>query len=69
MNFEERALDMIACKYAIKANHRLNLTEMQDLINKVWEMEKNGIRTCPHGRPIRIEFSKDEIEKMFKRKL
>ena len=69
LNFEERALDMIACKYAIKANHRLNLTEMQDLINKVWEMEKNGIRTCPHGRPIRIEFSKDEIEKMFKRKL
>ena len=69
LNFEERALDMIACKYAIKANHKLNLTEMQDLINKVWDMDKNGIRTCPHGRPIRIEFSKDEIEKMFKRKL
>ncbi|MBQ3573001.1 MAG: DNA mismatch repair endonuclease MutL [Clostridia bacterium] len=69
LDFEERALDMIACKYAIKANHRLNLTEMQDLINKVWDMDKRGIRTCPHGRPIRIEFSKDEIEKMFKRKL
>ncbi len=69
LNFEERALDMIACKYAIKANHKLNLTEMQDLINKVWDMDRKGIRTCPHGRPIRIEFSKDEIEKMFKRKL
>lgn len=69
LNFEERALDMIACKYAIKANHKLNLTEMQDLIDKVWDMDRNGIKTCPHGRPIRIEFSKDEIEKMFKRKL
>lgn len=69
MNFEERALDMIACKYAIKANHKLNISEMQDLIEKVWDMEKKGIRTCPHGRPIKIEFSKDEVEKMFKRKL
>ncbi len=68
-DFEERALDMIACKYAIKANHRLNLAEMQDLIQKVWEMDNAGIRTCPHGRPIRIEFTKDEIEKLFKRKL
>lgn len=68
-DFEERALDMIACKYAIKANHKLNVAEMQDLIYKVWEMEANGIKTCPHGRPIRIEFSKDDIEKMFKRKL
>lgn len=69
LNFEERALDMIACKYAIKANQRLSLAEMQDLIDKVWNMDKNGVRTCPHGRPIRIEFSKDEIEKMFKRRL
>lgn len=68
-DFEERALDMIACKYAIKANHKLNIAEMQDLINKVWSLEADGIRTCPHGRPIRIEFSKDDIEKMFKRKL
>lgn len=68
-DFEERALDMIACKYAIKANHRLNAAEMQDLINKVWDMERQGIRSCPHGRPIRIEFSKTEIEKMFKRRV
>ncbi len=69
LSFEERALDMIACKYAIKANHKLNSAEMQDLIKRVWELESDGIRTCPHGRPIRIEFSKDDIEKMFKRKV
>lgn len=68
-DFEEKALDMIACKYAIKANHKLNAYEMQDLIEKVCEMEEKGIKTCPHGRPIKIEFSKFEIEKMFKRKV
>ncbi len=68
-DFEEKALDMIACKYAIKANHKLNIHEMQDLIEKVWEMEEHGIKTCPHGRPIKIEFSRFEIEKMFKRKV
>ncbi len=68
-DFEERALDMIACKRAIKANHKLSVPEMQDVIDKVWDMESKGIRTCPHGRPVRIEFSKDDIEKMFKRKV
>ncbi len=68
-DFEEKALDMIACKYAIKANQKISLAEMQDIIDKVWDMESQGIKTCPHGRPIRIEFTKDDIEKMFKRKL
>ena len=68
-DFEERALDMISCKYAIKANHKLNAAEMQDLIKKVWEMAADGITTCPHGRPIKIEFTKTEIEKMFKRRV
>lgn len=68
-DFEERALDMIACKYAIKANHKLNVAEMQDLISRVWELQRDGICTCPHGRPIKIEFSKEDIEKLFKRRL
>ncbi len=68
-DFEEKALDMIACKYAIKANHKLNSYEIKDLIEKVWDMEDRGIKTCPHGRPIKIAFSKFEIEKMFKRKV
>lgn len=66
-DFEERALDMISCKYAIKANKKLDITEMQDLIKRVSEMENNGVRTCPHGRPIRVKITKTEIEKMFKR--
>ncbi|MBE5040098.1 DNA mismatch repair endonuclease MutL [Ructibacterium gallinarum] len=68
-NFEEKALDMISCKYAIKANHHLSLPEMQDLLSKVQSLEAQGITTCPHGRPISVRFTQTEIEKMFKRKL
>ena len=68
-DFEERALDMISCKYAIKANKRLSLPEMRDLARKVQEMERAGVRTCPHGRPIKVRFTKTEIEKLFKRKV
>ncbi len=68
-DFEERALDMISCKYAIKANHKLTFVEMEDLVRRLEEMEEKGVSTCPHGRPIKIEFSKAEIEKMFKRRV
>lgn len=68
-DFEEKALDMIACKYAIKANKKLNFAEMQDIVDKVLSLEAKGIRTCPHGRPIKIEITKAELEKMFKRRV
>ncbi len=67
LSFEERLLDTISCKYAIKANKKLSMIEMESLIRDVQELEKLGITTCPHGRPIKIEFTKHEIEKMFKR--
>ncbi|MBO5364617.1 MAG: hypothetical protein J6A56_04035, partial [Clostridia bacterium] len=68
-DFEERALDMISCKYAIKANHKLTLPEMEDLVKRMEELEERGIGTCPHGRPIKIAFTKTEIEKLFKRRV
>lgn len=68
-DFEERLLDMIACKYAIKANRKLNAAEMQEVIDTVMRLEADGIKTCPHGRPIKIVFTKTEIEKLFKRRL
>ncbi len=67
LSFEERLLDTISCKYAIKANKKLTIIEMESIIRDVEELEKSGITTCPHGRPIKIEFTKREIEKMFKR--
>ena len=68
-DFEERALDMISCKYAIKANHHLSMAEMQDLVRRTEAMETSGVKTCPHGRPVRVTLTKAEIEKMFKRRV
>ena len=50
-------------------NKRLSLPEMQDLVRMVQDMVRAGVRTCPHGRPIKVRFTKTEIEKLFKRKL
>ena len=61
----ERMLYTIACKAAIKANHRLSEKEMEELARRVFMMK--NINTCPHGRPIVISMSKKEIEKEFKR--
>jgi len=67
LSIEEKTLDTIACKYAIKANKRLSEREMEDLLLKLFDLNEKGINTCPHGRPIKIEMTKQEIEKMFKR--
>ncbi len=55
----------MACKAAIKANDSIYDEEINSLLNQI-EMCKNPF-TCPHGRPIFVEISKTEIEKMFKR--
>ncbi|WGX75305.1 DNA mismatch repair endonuclease MutL [Paraclostridium bifermentans] len=55
----------MACKSAIRANDNIYDEEINSLLNQI-EMCKNPF-TCPHGRPIFVEISKTEIEKMFKR--
>lgn len=60
-----RMLYSIACKGAVKANHNLHEEEMKALLDAVFALE--GINTCPHGRPITISFTKEFIEKQFKR--
>ncbi len=66
-DFEEKIIDMISCKYAIKANKKLSSQEMEDIAKKTFELMKNGKGTCPHGRPIAVSLSKQDFEKMFKR--
>ena len=55
----------MACKSAIKAHDHIHNIE----IDKLLEELQNCINsfTCPHGRPIIVELTKYEIEKMFKR--
>lgn len=67
LSVEERTLDSIACKYAVKANKRLSAAEMEGILNQLENLIKKGITTCPHGRPLFVEYKKYEIEKLFKR--
>ena len=60
-----KMLYRIACRGAIKANKELNPAEMDKLLCDIFMLDNTN--TCPHGRPITIEFTKDFIEKQFKR--
>ena len=61
----EEAAIMMSCKQSIKANHYLKNNEMADLVNQLRETVDPF--TCPHGRPIIINFSNYELERLFKR--
>lgn len=55
----------ICCKKAIKANDRQSLQEGEQIIKDLMSLENPF--NCPHGRPVIIRISKDEIERKFKR--
>jgi DNA mismatch repair protein MutL len=56
---------IVACKSAVKAGQKLSLIEMQTLIDRLFACENPY--TCPHGRPIVLKFSLDELAKKFGR--
>ena len=59
-------LAQMACKASIRAGDRISMTEMNDLIDRLFECENPT--TCAHGRPTIVHFSRYDIEKLFKRK-
>ncbi len=62
----KKLLAYLACKSAVKSGDPLTEQQMKDII---LELEKiPEALTCPHGRPLKIHFSVDELAKMFKRK-
>lgn len=61
----EEAAIMMSCKASIKANHHLRNDEIQALLDEL--RQTTDPFTCPHGRPIIIQYSVYEMEKMFKR--
>lgn len=61
----DETLYTIACKSAVKANRKLDETEIRSLAQCLSEMDNPY--TCPHGRPSAIRFKKSDLEKMFKR--
>lgn len=56
---------MMSCKKSIKANHYLTKEDMEALLDTL--REASDPFTCPHGRPVVIEYTTYELEKMFKR--
>jgi len=63
---KEKILASLACRAAIKANAVLSGEEVSALCRDLEQTPFNT--TCPHGRPISVQFSLYEIERMFKRK-
>ena len=65
VDIRESILISMSCKGAIKANERLTYEEMEKIVRELHEI---GEYTCPHGRPIIVKISRDDLEKLFKRK-
>lgn len=55
----------VACRSAIKAGNKSTPQELLDIVKKLEENPQ--IKYCPHGRPVCIIMTKNEIEKQFGR--
>jgi len=63
--FREATAIMMSCKRSIKANHHLSDEEARELLRQL-RHTKNPYN-CPHGRPVTVNFTTNDMEKMFKR--
>lgn len=61
----DKTLYTAACKAATKAGYIDSEESYVWLINKLFEFE--NVFCCPHGRPIIVKYTKNQIEKMFNR--
>ena len=64
-SFIEYMAATYACKAAIKAGDSLSYTECSELIDKLFNT--NYPYYCPHGRPIIVNLTIDELDKRFER--
>lgn len=62
---QERLAASYACHGAIKAGDPLTYEEMQELINRLFATEHPYY--CPHGRPIIVQLSLEELDRRFER--
>ncbi|MBF8246845.1 MAG: DNA mismatch repair endonuclease MutL [Rickettsia sp.] len=64
-NLIDQMIKTYACHYSIRANRKLSILEMNELLR---EMEKTNFSAqCNHGRPTYIKLTIKEIEKLFNR--
>ena len=56
---------MMSCKRSIKANHALDDYSARHLLVQLAQCQNPY--NCPHGRPVLVNFTKADMEKMFRR--
>lgn len=61
----EHVSKSMACRGAIKAGAACSFEQMKNLIAQL--MRTENPKTCPHGRPTMVSFSKKELDKLFGR--
>ncbi|MDP6992033.1 MAG: DNA mismatch repair endonuclease MutL [Candidatus Marinimicrobia bacterium] len=64
-SFQEALAASFACKAAVKAGDVLNIDEMRELVNRLFGTKHPYY--CPHGRPIIVQLSMDELDRRFER--
>lgn len=60
-----KTLSFLACRSAIKSGEPLNSEEQKNLVEKLLVTTTNY--TCPHGRPVMMNMTLDELAHHFKR--
>ena len=56
----------LACHAAIRAGESLSQEQMQGLFTRLFECQEPF--KCPHGRPTVVTISREDLEKIFKRR-
>ncbi len=63
---EDKFIATVACKAAVKAHMKLDLQEVDSLMQELLHLPNPF--TCPHGRPTAIKMTKYDLERKFARK-
>lgn len=61
----ESLLEMVACKAAVKVGRGFSEREALEIVR--WVMSDRNIWHCPHGRPVAVVLSREDINKQFLR--
>ena len=64
-SYKEALAASFACKAAVKAGDQMSKDEMVMLVNRLFSTEHPYY--CPHGRPIIMKLSLEELDKRFER--
>jgi DNA mismatch repair protein MutL len=62
----DKVYAFLACKGAVKANHKLSPLEVAALVKDLDSIP--NIASCPHGRPVFLAHTLKDLEIMFKRR-